>query len=196
VLELIVQQTNSTVTATFLQRTSGASFFDWITNALFQTTVTDWITVAVTVALVYYARVTILEGNKARRAESIERQLSRLYNPMFEILGGAEELQLPERGRIVVRLILKTNVAELWRILGGYGHFLDRTQHDKMRTLLSFERSIDDRHLGFPDDANSAVRLNLDANYNECYGYIKQKRNQLMNEYKKLTGEQKRSGSA
>jgi hypothetical protein len=88
-----ILRSNSTVTTTVFQQTSGASFFDWIINALLQTTATDWIMVAVTVALVYYARVTILEGNKARRADSIERQLSNLYNPMFELLDQAKPFE-------------------------------------------------------------------------------------------------------
>ena len=48
--------------------------------------VSDWIMVAVTVGLVYYAYATISEGKKDRRKAAIARQLEGLYNPLYVLV--------------------------------------------------------------------------------------------------------------
>jgi hypothetical protein len=46
--------------------------------------------VGATLALAYYAYVTIKEGRKNRRKDTIERKLENLYSPLYEILSGAK----------------------------------------------------------------------------------------------------------
>lgn len=170
-IERILLQTNSTVTTTILQQTSGVSFFDWITNALFQTTATDWIMVAVTLAIVYYARVTIKEGNKARKADSIERQLEKFYNPMYEIMNEAVEQQNEhEKIERIVRVHHESH-EKLDEIFLNYGHYLDLIDQDKVRKLLhspkerGYDRSYPDE--GFRDCllTINAIRLKLWGEY-------------------------------
>jgi hypothetical protein len=84
VLEAIVQQTNSTATTTVLQSAGGLSTSDWI--SLFSGAAM----VLLTVALVYYSRVAIVEGNKNRKKDSIEKQLERVYSPLYDILRRAK----------------------------------------------------------------------------------------------------------
>lgn len=73
-----ILQTNSTVTTTVFQQISGAS--------LFGLPLTDCITAIAGAIVAFFAIVTVLEGRKNRKRDSIEKQLEKLYGPIFEIL--------------------------------------------------------------------------------------------------------------
>jgi hypothetical protein len=184
VLELIIQQTNSTVTTTILQQPNGWSFLD--------VSLSDWVLVfsslamvAVTIALAYYARVAIVEAKNDRRKDSIEKQLEKLFSPMFEILDTAGRLDVtPESPRPTFveegnkyRVLANEDIANLWTLLLNYGHYLDPTEHDKMRTLLSTE----------PKEGWGTSLYFPEADYNEWLGFAAQKREQLRAELRTLS---------
>ena len=186
-----ILQSNSTVTTTVFRQTSSAPLFDWIINALLQTTVTDWIMVAVTVALVYYARVTILEGNKARRADSIERQLTNLYNPMFELLDQAKPFEYKRDAQHEgewhegmglkdgkYHRVTQTDHTKLRAILVNYGHYLNKSEHDNMRQLLSETGEVvyDTRDVYY-----------YGTYYSRCLNLIREKQEGLSSDLRKLT---------
>jgi hypothetical protein len=59
--------------------------------------VSDWIMVAVTLALVYYAYATISEGKKDRRKAAIARQLEGLYSPLYAIVKYRESISADKK---------------------------------------------------------------------------------------------------
>jgi len=83
VLELIAQQTNSTVTTTVIQQVGGLFFLGL--------PLTDWITASTAVAIAFFTAVTFLEGWRNRRLASVDRQLENFYNPVYEIMTDAKE---------------------------------------------------------------------------------------------------------
>lgn len=132
---------------------------------------------AVTIMLAHYARVAIVEAKKDRRKASIEKQLEKLYNPMFEILDRAELAEIaadtdaayggPPAGKY--RLLVERE--ELKSILLNYGHYLGATEHDKIRELLSTK--------SFP--------YVPEADHAECLAFIREKREQLTAELEGLS---------
>ena len=201
-IEGILLETNSTVTTTVLQQPSGVSFFDWITRALLQTTATDWIMVAVTVALVYYARATISEGKKARKLDSYVKQLVNLFNPMAHILHRAKHYVEPlavfnEAGESLTptyQKLLKTDVVNLRKIFVEYGHYVvgwsSDTSYRSIESFLFYEKELDDRYLLFPQDQRSAEMCQLDegANWADIFVAMDLTRKKLIAECKRLGG--------
>jgi uncharacterized membrane protein len=161
-------QTSSTVTASIFQQSSGASFLglpvtDWVTA------ISGAIMVAVTVALVYYARTTIEEGKKDRNKDSAEKRLERVYNPMFEILTGAEEhvemsgLRVESRYRMVPLAEDK----RLHQIVENYGHYLRPEEYRVIKQMLTNARYLQVAALYDPGD------------YKECLDFVSARRDEL-----------------
>jgi hypothetical protein len=130
--------TNSSATTTVLQQTSGLSSSDWI--SLFSAVAM----VAVTIALAYYARVAIVEAKEGRRRDSIEKQLEKLYGPMFEIMDAAvcetEERRKKAAPREFEQIIEMhfESYQKLWNVFLSYGHYFDSLIHDSISRLLLF----------------------------------------------------------
>jgi hypothetical protein len=203
---LLIEQvlTNSTVTTTVLQQASGASFLGLL--------LTDWITafssfamVAITAALVYYARVTILEGKKDRQLDSYEKQLVNLFNPMAWFLHRAELFVQPpvvaDSGEAYTpryRKLLKTDVENLRKVFVEYGHYLEAAPffwpresivrpHHSIESFLFFENRLDSSYLIFPDDERTAEMCRLDkyANWADIFATVAAAREILIAEWKK-----------
>lgn len=132
--------------------------------------------IALTIALVYYARVTIKEGNKARRADSIERQLETFYNPMYEIMTEAVEQQnAPEKTRGIVRV---GQYEELDEMFLKYSHYLKQpTDQHKVRQLLLFPKKKGYEEGCYPD-----------KEFKDCLTNISVIRARLWIDYQELTG--------
>ena len=130
--------------------------------------------VFLTLALVYYSRVAIVEGAKNRKKGSIEKQLEKLYNPMFEILDTAKSTEVTTAGAFpylpVGRHRLLDAPDDVRSILLNYGHYLRATEHHKIRELLST------KFLPYTPEADHA----------ECLAFIREKREQLTAELKAL----------
>jgi len=146
--------------------------------------------VALTFALVYYSRVAIVEGNKGRKKDSIEKQLEKLQSPMFEILDRAkpyeeellshEDLQLGLAQRFAVGKYHYVSIEDhriLWRNLTNYSHYLDKKEHDELRRLLESGDKL----------ISGGERFYPDANYTECLGSVSKRRTQLTSELRELT---------
>jgi hypothetical protein len=199
---VIQPQTNSTVSATILQQSSRASFLglpvtDWIMA------ISSAIMVAVTIALAYYARVTIEEGKKARSLDYSEKQLVNLFNPMAHVLGKAEPYTEP----FIVRdasgksytgsyqKLSETDVKHLQEIFIKFGHYLGvgglGSYYEVVRSFLFF-RMVVGGYLIFPFDQRTAEICELDkhANWAECFANIDLRRKQLISKCISLTGDQ------
>jgi len=103
--------------------------------------ISDWIQAAAAVAttfatfiIIYYAKVTIDEGKKNRRKDTIEKMLEYLYSPMYELLPRARHEQTDERRWVRQQpstqgpgdyAFRQQELAELRGIVEKYGHYLD-----------------------------------------------------------------------
>lgn len=77
-------QATSTVTTTILQQANGSPFLG--------ASLTDWITAATAIAIALFAAVTVWDGRKNRRRETIEKQLDGLYNPLYVLVKYLESI--------------------------------------------------------------------------------------------------------
>ena len=118
------------------------SSLDWI-QAL-----PNWVMVGATLALAYYAYVTIEEGKKNRRKDTIEKKLERLYSPLYEIMWRARHEKSPERewvrkpgGDSLSRdwAFLETEFEKVRSIFGRYGHYLEADGLSKL--VIDFDSS-------------------------------------------------------
>lgn len=127
-IELVLQQTNSTVTTTAFQQTSGGS--------LFGLPMTDVITACAGIAVAFFAFVTLWVAQKNRRKQSIEKQLEKLYNPMYEIMDWAvREQSASDKAQHIVHIGFE-NYQKLMNTFLGYGHYLHLKEHDEIKKIL------------------------------------------------------------
>jgi len=92
--------------------------------------------VFLTFALVYYARVAVVEGNKNRKKDSIEKQLENLYSPMYEIMDWAvREQSASDKAQQIIG-VGSENYEKLMTVLLGYGHYLRPEKHEEIKQLL------------------------------------------------------------
>lgn len=170
-LGLIVQQTNSTVTTTVFQQTSGLSFLG--------IPLTDWITASMAVAIVVLTVVTFLEGWRTRRIDLIERQLERFYNPVYEIMGNMIRSGNKERDVDVIT-VSPHDLEILDKLFLTYGHylsfspFIDGYLDDAIRNLLRHAREGADRG-AYSSDA-----------FRQCRDYVEVTRMGLLGELDQL----------
>jgi hypothetical protein len=128
VLELIVQQTNSTVATTVVQQTLGAS--------LFGLPLTDIITACAGIAVAFFGFVTLWVAQKNRKKQSIEKQLEKLYNPMYEIMDWAvREQSASDKAQQIIG-VYPREYEELLTVFLGYGHYLHPEKHEEIKQLL------------------------------------------------------------
>lgn len=131
-----ILQANSTVTTTVFQQTSGAPFLG--------ISATELITAITAVLIALFTGVTVVEGWKNRRKDSIEKQLERLYSPVFEILDQAESqaYSKSDREKIEFFRLPKDDCIAIRSALANYGHYLKPLERDSMRKLVSLEEKI------------------------------------------------------
>lgn len=143
-----------------------------------------------TAALVYYAYRTIDEGKKDRTKDSIEKQLENLYNPLFEIMSEGEPygtFSSRHQKKLRYRRLLKTDRTTLRSALVSYGHYLDLETHEAIKSLLYIEEKSGKSHVIFPDDETTAELYALIDTYGDCLRRVREKRKQLIADYRKLT---------
>lgn len=189
-IEAVVLVTNSTVTVTTTvsQQTTGISILGL--------PLTDWITAAATLVLALYAAVTIHEAKRARRLDEYEKELVNLFNPMAHVLGRTEGYTEPfmvtyASGETYIgsyQKFLETDVKNLREIFVKYGHYLEGSRYDDIRSLLFLNKELDTRYLLLPKDERTARMCGLseDANWTECFVAIDVRRQQLIAECIKL----------
>lgn len=119
----------------------------------------DWIQAAAAVAttfatfiIIYYAKVTIDEGKKDRRKDTVEKMLKNLYSPLYELLRRARHEDTEERRWVRQQpstqgprdyAFEERELAEVRHIIEKYGHYLDQTILLKLNmTLDKFDQVI------------------------------------------------------
>jgi hypothetical protein len=191
VIERLLLQTNSATRTTILQQLGGLSSAEW--TMVFSNVVMA----AASLALVIYAALAIREAKRDRRKDSIEKQPENLYSPMFEIMDQKEvypDYGDHEHEKIYYCRLLKTDCAALRSALTSYGHYLDFTEHAKIKTLLSMGLPEKDvlgpaaaAYLKFPADQNTADFHGFNTCFIDCLTFIREKRERLTAELRTLS---------
>jgi len=172
--------TNSTVTTTVLQQTTGAS--------LLGLPLTDWISAGAGVVVAFFAYVTVREGRKNRKRDSIEIRLEKLYNPMFEAMERYEdfEQQISETQKGYYVHLLHSDCDILQSALTNYGHYLDFTGHAMMKDFLDYRWTIKEKYRRFPADRETARAHNTGICFIDCMHMVRANREHLKVELDKL----------
>jgi hypothetical protein len=156
-------QTNSTITTTIFQQQSGLSFLGL--------PLTDWITAITAIVVAVFAGVTVWEGTSNRRRDSIERQLERLYNPMFEIMDEALEERSEEEEKQQIMRVSLDHYTRLDEIFLSYGHYLNPILHDRIKELLRAPKESAEYDRPYPE-----------SKFMWCYMSIHAARDRLLSE--------------
>jgi hypothetical protein len=109
----------------------------------------------VTVALARYAYVTIEEGKKKRRKDTIESMLENLYSRLYEIFGSAryetsdfKAMVIAEwnrrEGRVGPRdcILSEEQLARVREIVERFGHYMGPVEQSQLTKVLSKPDSI------------------------------------------------------
>ena len=144
---------------------------------------TDWIVVisavimtAATVALARYAYVTIEEGKKDRRKDTIEKQLENVYTPIYEILRLARDRGQPLDSSTWA--VSKKELERIDKIIATFGHYFGRDDLERFRKTLQ---------RGKEEPAYKETMLYQTAEINDAVQYIEKRRKDLMTELEELT---------
>lgn len=152
--------------------------------------VTDWITaistIAMTIAtvvLAIYAYLTVEEGKKNRRKDTIEKMLENVYSPLYEILRKAK-FENHERGEArplsgFEWAVYDNELQTMREIVEKFGHYFDdRAEFEKVSMLVQRPK-------------RTRVGLNWFNGFSEVdmaehFGYIKRRRDELTDELREL----------
>jgi hypothetical protein len=145
--------------------------------------------VFLTFALVYYAHVTIEEGKKNRRKDTVEKTLENVYSPLYAILPRGESMEggSREKERELARIEIgchyvfyDSEVERMLEILERFGHYVD--------PLTPYPLGYGDR---FRDVLEKPSRVQLwggrtcygfDKGIGEFFGYVVRRRRELLEE--------------
>ena len=149
------------------------------------------IQVLTTVALVYYAYVTIREAKRNRRKSTIERMLMNLYSPLREILTRARDETTVERHRARIEkgprdyALTEHELNRIHEIIERFGHYLDSTELLRLRKDLQKYDTIIPAY----DPSKGPVTWYrfLDNDLDHHLEYMDKKCVQLANELRNLT---------
>jgi hypothetical protein len=103
------------------------------------------VTTGATVVLAYYAWVTIEEGKKNRRKDTVERMLADMYSPIYAILlkakgtsQGDSRDPFRERYPNLQWVLMRTQLERLLGIIDQYGHYFDEeNEYAELSALLN-----------------------------------------------------------
>ena len=196
-IEWLLSLTNSTVTTTGLQQSNGISLTDWLTIVLL-----PWVTLLsaivmtiVTIVLARYAYVTIEEGKKNRRKDTVERMLENLYSPLYEILRRARyetdkfklmviaEWNKEGRGGPRDCVLSEEQLARVREVVERFGHYMDPVEQALLTKVLANPNSIGAIS---GDRLTQPWHLFLNAEIDPRFDYIKKTRDTLRKELDEL----------
>lgn len=176
------------------------SLTDWLT-AVVLPWVTLLSTIAVTIAtfaLARYAYVTIQEGKKNRRKDTIENMLQNLYSPLYEILRRAryetsdfKAMVIAEWNNIEGRegprdcVLSEEQLVRVREIVERFGHYMDPDEQARLTKVLSNPDSIGAIHV---ERLKQPQHLFLNAEIDQRFDYIKDRRDTLRKELEHLIG--------
>lgn len=148
------------------------SYADWVMAA------SSVVMIGVTFALVYYAYVTINEGRKDRRKDTIEKKLTDAFSPLSAIL-----LKARDRGRKIdpsAWAFDQSEMNQIEEVVSNFGHYLDKTQRARIREILKqkSERPPTNQTWRFQESEIAGI-----------FNYIEDARDELVIELEELTKE-------
>jgi len=102
--------------------------------------------VFLTIALVYYSRVAIVEGNKNRKKDSIEKQLEKVYSPLYDILRRAkfaEDREIIRQWQPCREFVLtEEEFVQVRRIIERFGYYLGGQERMAITNVLEKEHDL------------------------------------------------------
>ena len=137
-----------------------------------------------TIVLAVYAYLTIQEGKKDRRKDTIERMLENAYSPIYEILRRAKfenDERSQARGKIpgFDWVVTRTELDRMREIIEKFGHYFDRKESGKLAMFL--ERAKYTRTGTTPYWGFSEIEMS------QCFEFITRERDRLKQELDRLT---------
>jgi hypothetical protein len=158
------------------------SSVDWVA------VISSGVTAFGTLALTYYAWVTIREGRKNRRKDTVETMLREVYSPLYDILRKA----LYEEGvRAAYRsshsgldwVVMHSERERMLEIIAKYGHYFDdEKEFNSFSNLLSSAS-----HFTIDSGGLSFLFGFTDIEMSKHLDYVGEKRKELRNELYGLT---------
>lgn len=137
-----------------------------------------------TIVLAVYAYLTIQEGKKDRRKDTIERMLENAYSPIYEILRRAK-FENDERSQARAKVpgfdwvVTRTELERMREITEKFGHYFDRKESGKLAMFL--ERAKYTRTETTPYWGFSEIEMG------QCFEFITRERGRLKLELDRLT---------
>jgi len=130
--------TNSTVTTTVLQQTTGAS--------LLGLPLTDWISAGAGVVVAFFAYVTVREARRNRRKDMVEKMLENVYSPLYDILRRAKFAEDREMIRQSVSqreyVLTEEEFVQVRGIIERFGHYLGGQERMAITNVLEQKRDL------------------------------------------------------
>lgn len=130
--------TNSTVTTTVLQQTSGAVFLGL--------PVTDWIAAGAGVVVAFFAYVTVREARRNRRKDMVEKMLENVYSPLYDILRRAKFAEHREMIRQSVSqreyVLTEEEFVQVRGIIERFGYYLGGQERMAITNVLEQEHDL------------------------------------------------------
>jgi hypothetical protein len=158
-----------------------------------EATVTDWIAVFLTLTLASYALQAIREAKRDRRKDLIEKKLSEVYSPLFEILERArwdtkrDSRDMARRATTVTGprayALTEKEFEEIRRIIERFGHFIESKKRDELTKTLDDHETCDIGVIAAPRDVYYRLKTPETDALRE---YIKKRREELSQELEKL----------
>jgi len=147
-------------------------------------TYAEWITAIASAAIVYYAYVTIKEGKKNRRKDTIEKMLENLYSPLYEILRRAK-FENDERSQARSKIagfdwvVYRSELDQMQGIIERFGHYFDNQAEAEELSMLIMR----------PKYTRVGVSgiFGFDEQMASHFDYIKNSRDKLRKELLELT---------
>ena len=101
----------------------------------------EWVTAIASAVIGYYAYVTIKEGKKNRRKDTIEKMLENLYSPLYEILRRAR-FENDERSQARSKIagfdwvVHRSELDQMREMMERFGHYFDNRAKAQELSML------------------------------------------------------------
>jgi hypothetical protein len=159
----------------------------WTTAA----TLPDWIMAVATVTLVAYSYVTIEEGKKNRRKDTIEKMLEDVFFPLYQVLwrakyeGTSGRVQM-RGGRDGYYAIRDKEIENIQDILERFGHYVDAAKLKEFNEVLDHPQ--DRRTCGGPLEPSFLYSGYANAQMDPFFNHVKRQSEQLKKQLRDLAG--------
>ena len=112
-----------------------ACVLGWASGLVSVESVPNWMMALTSIALVIYAAMTVEEGKKNRRKDTVEKMLENLYSPVYEMLSRAVKLVRDGVIRPGVDFAL-IDTGQIRKTIDKFGHYMDSYEKGALSDLI------------------------------------------------------------